>query len=275
MEYQYKYTSDGRKVAIIEILNSNETVVQEVYISKGKEVLRGDKFIAKSLKEEPVLSWKEKRIKDFERNYDSRIKKLETDLSKSQKQLSIAIAKARVKTESLMQFAKNSDSSQLDTLKMFLSGETKYFAFTRSFAPCILSASDDRIFDIDTYGYGNPRIDGQKLISVIGSSNGDLEYRIHSYRDGSGGWQEIVPCRNKEEAVAVMQSAFNKLCDNYLENERCSLYLEKWQAIEGIAVPKKVLKKYKQQQFKNTKNRINKLKEDLTKAELELESIDK
>ncbi|RFC66489.1 hypothetical protein DYI37_03335 [Fulvimarina endophytica] len=47
--------------------------------------------------------------------------------------------------------------------------------------------------------YGRSK--GLKLISLFGTTNGNLAWRVNSYRDGSGGgWNEIIPCASMEEA---------------------------------------------------------------------------
>ena len=64
-----KYTSDGKKVAIVGKLNAQETIVQEVFVSGESEIPSGENFIVKSLHDNPVVSWKEKKTQEIEDNY--------------------------------------------------------------------------------------------------------------------------------------------------------------------------------------------------------------
>lgn len=39
-----------------------------------------------------------------------------------------------------------------------------------------------------------------RLIALFGDTKGKLDWRINSYRDGSGNWQGIIPCQSEDEA---------------------------------------------------------------------------
>jgi len=55
--------------------------------------------------------------------------------------------------------------------------------------------------------YGRREKD-MKLLSLFGSSGGDLTWQINRYRDGSGGWTEMTPCLSYEEAINVARQLF-------------------------------------------------------------------
>ena len=60
---QTKYTTDGKKVAIVGKLNNTETIVQEIFVSEnGSEIPAGENFVVKSLLDAPAKSWKESQI---------------------------------------------------------------------------------------------------------------------------------------------------------------------------------------------------------------------
>ena len=44
-----------------------------------------------------------------------------------------------------------------------------------------------------------------RLLTLYGKSKGDLQWRLGSYSDHSGGSSEVTPCRSYEEAQAVLQ----------------------------------------------------------------------
>lgn len=56
-----------------------------------------------------------------------------------------------------------------------------------------------------------------RLLSLFGSYEGDLTWKLNEYRDGSGGWCEVVPCFSlehaKDEAVNLMVQYATKLLD--------------------------------------------------------------
>ena len=60
-----KYTNDGKKVLIVGKLNSQETIVQEIFVSAGQEIPSGENFVVKSLHDAPAESWKEKNLREL------------------------------------------------------------------------------------------------------------------------------------------------------------------------------------------------------------------
>jgi hypothetical protein len=78
-----KYLSDGRKVVVVGKLNSQETIVQEIFCNKeGSEIPSGENFVVKSLHDSPVESWKNKEEKKLEK----RIKENEDFIKKQDKE---------------------------------------------------------------------------------------------------------------------------------------------------------------------------------------------
>ena len=65
---EIKFTTDGKKVIVIGSLNSQEKIVQEIFIVGGSEIPSGEHFVVKSLHDAPAVSWKEKNIKEIEVN---------------------------------------------------------------------------------------------------------------------------------------------------------------------------------------------------------------
>lgn len=81
----YKFLSDGRKVAVLGKINQTEYIVQEIYITKsGDELPSGENFTAKCLHNEPVQSYRDKKFSKLEEK-ELRLKRtilgLEKDIS--------------------------------------------------------------------------------------------------------------------------------------------------------------------------------------------------
>jgi hypothetical protein len=259
-----KYTSDGKKVIVVGKLNTEETIVQEVFVSEsGQEIPSGENFVTKSLHDEPVLSWKEKRLDEIERNYERRKRSMEDDLDRAKRQLKIATEKAKQRASALFAFANNSKEEGLDRLKAFLSGEIKYLAFTK-YKLGIFEISDNDFYQTDSR-YGDMKIEGIKLVSLFGNSSGDLSFRINRYRDGSGDWQEIYPFKTREEALTFMQEECDKESEKYLSGDKQSFRLDSWEKIEGIVVPIGAKEKIKAERRKKAKDRISTLIKEISK----------
>lgn len=128
-----KFTSDGRKVAIVGKLNNLETIVQEIFISDGNEIPSGENFVVKSLHDAPAISWKEvelkrireqneRLIKEFEASNDSyrdNIERLRKKFNEERKILSD-------KFKFIAAAVKKADEYSFETLLAFLEGKIKY-----------------------------------------------------------------------------------------------------------------------------------------------------
>jgi len=86
-----KYTTDGKKVVIIGDLNQTDKIVQEIFVTEnGDEIPQGERFVVKSLLDEPAKSWKETRLEELEARYEKEIADWERQIR------NMAIEKSRV-----------------------------------------------------------------------------------------------------------------------------------------------------------------------------------
>ncbi|MFD3300278.1 hypothetical protein [Aquipseudomonas alcaligenes] len=261
-----KYTSDGKKVLVVGKLNAEQTIVQEIFVSNGQEIPSGENFVVKSLHDQPAESWKEKTLRELESRYESQRKKLEAEINDQYARLSNAKEKARHHADALFKFIKNGDSSHLDLLKKFAAGQVTHI-FVGGYSPEIIDwLNDDKGFDVDRYN-GRRTIEGIKLVSLFGYSDGSLEYRLHSYRDGSGGSEQVFPTTSYAEALAMAQADFDAQCAAYLAGTQRSISLDSWKKIEGIVVPADVMAKHQQEAEAHRKARIKQLRDELAKLE--------
>ncbi len=265
-----KYTSDGKKVLVVGKLNAQQTIVQEIFVSAGREIPSGENFVVTSLHDKPAESWKEKNLRELEQRYERNKKKLEADLEYQVKKLELASEKAKHHANSLLSFAGKAHEDQLGTLKKFLSGEITHI-YKAGHSPEIFEwAEDEKSFDCENDSWSRRvKVEGVKLVSLFGYSDGDLGYRLHTYRDGSGGSAMIYPATSYKEALAWAQADFNKQCADYLSGANNHLYLDTWKKIEGIVVPAGVTEKHKAEKTKVKRDRIERLREELAKLEAE------
>ncbi len=62
-----KYTTDGKKVVIIGDLNQTDKIVQEIFVTEnGDEIPQGERFVVRSLLDQPAKSWKETKLEELE-----------------------------------------------------------------------------------------------------------------------------------------------------------------------------------------------------------------
>lgn len=264
-----KYTSDGKKVLVVGKLNAEQTIVQEIFVSAGQEIPSGENFVVKSLHDAPAESWKEKNLRELEQRYEKDRKSLDRQIEDQEKRLSLVRDKAKAHADVLLSFVKNSDESQIETLKLFMAGQITHL-FVAGYSPEIISwAESSKVHDIDSW-HGRTKLEGIKLVSLMGKSDGDLSYRLHDYRDGSGSSKTIYPATSYEAALAMAQAQLDKDAAAYLASDRGSIYLSDWEKIEGIVIPLAVRDKHYAEQHKQTLKRIEDLRDQLAKLEAEV-----
>lgn len=261
-----KYTNDGKKVLIVGKLNSQETIVQEIFVSAGQEIPSGENFVVKSLHDAPAESWKEKNLRELEARYESDRKKLQMQIDDQERRLSLERDKAKLQTSALLQFVKNSDESQLETLKNFMAGQITHL-FVAGYSPEIISWTDsNKAYDVDSW-HGLTKLEGIKLVSLMGKSDGDLSYRLHEYCDGSGSSKTIHPCTSYEAALAMAQTQLDEDGAAYIESGSHWFNLPEWQKIEGINIPAAVIERHEALADESRVKRIETLKKELTDLE--------
>jgi len=198
---EIKYTSDGKKVAIVGKLNAQETIVQEIFVIGEAELPSGENFVVKSLHDAPVISWKEKELKRLDERYESEKRDLDNKIRAINDSYKNSYAKMRAVIEYNAEVIKNINPAMFDHLIMWICGEIKYFV-EEGYSPKIMEY--DGFFKSDYYG---GKYDSMQLLSIFGNSKGDFKYRVNDYSDGSGNYHTIVtPFRNYTDAFEYFKS---------------------------------------------------------------------
>lgn len=213
---EIKFTTDGRKVVVIGNLNSQEKIVQEIFIVNGNEIPSGENFVVKALHDSPAVSWKESKLKELEARYeidkkewDTKIERLNTDKRSAYDSLS-----ARVKW--LRNVAKEPRDEEfkkvINQIGDFLSDSEKW-VFAKNYSEWHLEKFNEEgcnnLLDRFEGSYGRKRFDEMRLLSLFGRSDGSLVFRINDYSDGSGSDKDVVFFKSKEEALIFIQIEFD------------------------------------------------------------------
>lgn len=261
-----KYTDDGKKVLVVGKLNAQQTIVQEIFVSAGQEIPSGENFVVKSLHDAPAESWKEKNLRELEQRYETDRKKLQQQIDDQERRLCLERDKAKLQTSALLQFVNNSDEDQLETLKNFMSGQITHL-FVAGYSPEIISWTDSiKVYDTDSF-YHHARLEGIKLVSLMGKSDGDLSYRLHEYRDGSGSSKTIYPTTSYEAALKMAQAQLDEDSAAYISGGSQYLNVNEWAKIEGIVIPTAVIERFEAAADAQRIDRIERLKKELSDLE--------
>lgn len=263
-----KYLSDGRKVVIVGKLNNQETIVQEIFVTNdGVEVPSGENFVVKSLHDEPVVSYKEKEAKVAE----ERFKTAQNNTKECEQEYRRAKGKLRGIADILRSSKKLAallPEAELETFTMFLTGTIEYLVvdgYGRVKPPIKMI---DEIICWENH-YGNYNYDYIKLVSALGKSNGEIEYRIHQYNDDSGSSTRAYPFVNKEDAMAhIKAGAEAKIQKKGLSQESYEECIDM-----GIIFSGELTKQHKESRIKNIKSSIEAESERQKKSQELLDAL--
>lgn len=260
----HKFTSDGRKVAVIGALNAKETIVQEIFVIDGTEFPAGEHFVVKTLLDAPAETYKAKE----ERRILDSIKKLEGERDRLSAEIDGFRFKAQAAAAKIKWIDRVSDDEVgevFDNLKAMLSSEYTHVLFPGYKVE--IKEWDHRLFSTND-DYRRNSFESLRLISLFGEWNGrlSLSWKVNTYRDGSGSSTKIIPCRSLQEAVELAKEVI--YAKDHLSDEDYEFCLK-----YAIAVDKDKNAKRLADKSECIKKQIADQKEQLSKLESDLEAI--
>jgi len=193
-----KYTKDGKKVVVIGKLNSQEMIVQEVFVTAdGAEVPSGEHFLVKALHDEPLKSYREIQLEKLEDSFSRR----KGFLSREMVQLERSLKTARAFTSNSIHVSKllneHIGNEVVKTFLDFLEGNITH-VLVCSYHPVIMTLEECLT------GNSEHNRDSLKLLTLFGENKG-FEWRLSEYSDGSGGYSEMIPCRSHDDAINKLE----------------------------------------------------------------------
>jgi hypothetical protein len=251
----FKYTTSGKKVVVIGKLNNAETIVQEIYVTEdGAEIPAGEQFVTKSLLDSPAVTWQEERLKQIE----ARKKEAEREREKLDAELRKTRATAKEHIAAIKAFTRGALREQLQTAEMFVAGEITHIVWER-YRGIEICPFDGTL--VDTW---DGRIEGVRLVSLFGRSDGQMDWRINEYRDGSGSWCTFVPACGEEEALRIAQEMYDASVGAWKNGELQSPPEAEWRGKpNGLIVPQEVIEWHETKEQKRIKDRIATLEKEL------------
>jgi hypothetical protein len=255
-----KFTSDGKKVVIVGKLNAQETIVQEIFIqSNGAEIPSGENFVVKSLHDAPVISWKEKRVKEIEAEYDNSQKergKLEGEMNLYRERHHVELKKIRAHMQYAAAALKNVSESSFEMIVTFLEGGYTHVVEYDYYGPKIVSMSEfHELCD-----------DKLQLIGLFGKDDGTLRFARHEYSDGSGRKIDFTPCKSMNEAL---ETAKNMVLAMKIGDYKIAKAAE-----FGIELGANEIGEYKKERLEIFSKSIQKAKDEIAKLEARRKEIE-
>lgn len=253
---EIKYTTDGKKVVVVGNLNSQEKIVQEIFVANGAEIPSGEHFVVKALHDTPSISWKEEQTKKIESEYETTKFKYENELKVLRARYNDAKNDFEEKTKYLRKCIDKMTVESFDMVTNFLLGKFKY----------VLSVGYS--YDLDEIKDFKCRYDGNKikLISLMGDDDGSFSFRINDYSDGSGSSKSVLFFETQEEAINKLSELINKK-DSLFENDL--KLAKKW----GFELDQEKVKAYKEKAIESIKKNIENYNKSLDTCKLQIEDI--
>ena len=254
---EIKFTTDGRKVAVLGKLNSTETIVQEIFIINEQEIPSGENFIVKSLHDAPAVSWRQKNLKETELNYDIRLKTLNKEYESLESKYRDMNKVLRKKIEWAAEAINNINPEVFKLLSDFMTSEIKFLVVDSGWDMEILPF-DNAISQFTDYNYGKRYVEEIKMITLFGRADKGLSYQLNRYSDGSGSHNKIMPFNTEEEA--------KKYISEWINTGELSSYKIKASVKYDIKIKKEIIESYQASEIEKYKDAVHKQKVNLDSA---------
>lgn len=198
-----KFLSDGRKVVIVGQLNNTETIVQEVFVTQqGDEIPGGERFVVKSLHDQPVETWlSREKVRQEKALADAKLKTEQIGKEIDGLRNTLSFWKEMVKQ--VKAFSEHIDDADLDHFADVMTGQVK-FAVKRGYGIPVIEKFESYMSSIDNY-HGRKNFEGIRLLSLLGSTNGNIALRVNRWPDGSGGYDDVEFYKTIEEARSCVK----------------------------------------------------------------------
>jgi len=257
----HKFTSDGRKVAIVGALNAKETIVQEIFVTDGTEFPAGEHFVVKTLLDAPAETYKakeERRILEDIKKHEVERDRLKAELSGYRFKAAAAVAKIKW----IERISEDEIREVFDNLKAMLCGEYTH-AVLPSYDIEIMEWDHSLFASCDDYRRG--MFENLKMISLFGNWNGrlGLSWKVNGYSDGSGSSNQFIPCKTLQEAIEASKEIIE--AKPHLSDHDFKFCVKYGIAVDEVKNAARIDAKnnYIQGQITENKNRLAKLEADL------------
>lgn len=227
------------------------------------EIERGDGEIAEveaDLEHAPAVYARPPKAKLDEEV--ARLNALIDERGRELNKLCVAIRDTQRDTTALR--AKLSQHEALKYIDDFLEGRFEWVVWCDYQLPRVMRRQDALAVD------GYPR--ETKLLSLYGSSRGDLLWRVNAYHDGSGSKADVYLCKTEAEAIAKRQALFDASVAEWREQRKsrpdawsaCCSWAQSKGASEALTIPDDLATCVRERSLKSAL-------EDLGRAEAEVE----
>lgn len=257
------YTSGGKKVAVIRKLNAEDSIVREIYMDEEeKEIQHGEPFVVKTktLSEDRYVTWQEKEVQKWKVLYDQEYKLHEKRMQELRdKQKVVGLTLSALRPTITLTTAMDAFDRMVD----LLTGKYRWM-LSVSYYPRLEELDEKTLIDRGYHG----DVQGLRLVSLFGKSDGDLTWGINRYSDGSGSWETVDFFETKEEALREAAAYIN---GKEKINQYDVDFMEKW----GMVIAPEKLAAYYESVLQGARSRVQQATKDLEKLTAELRNLER
>ncbi|HHL2824725.1 TPA: hypothetical protein ACQ431_002954 [Citrobacter murliniae] len=193
-----KFLSDGRKVVIVGALNNQETIVQEVFVTaQGDEIPGGERFVVKSLHDQPVETYLSREKAKQERELETAkaaLVRVNGEINETKNKLSFWKDLLN-QTKALSEHIDEQDFSYFIDV---MTGKMNYAVADTYGTPKIEPFAE--FMSVINNDWHGGKYEGIKLLSLLGNSNGNINFKVNRWPDGSGDYTTVTFFHTYEQA---------------------------------------------------------------------------
>ena len=113
-----------------------------------------------------------------------------------------------------------------------------------------------------------PKLQKMRLLSLFGKTDGDLEWELDNYREGSFNTHKVIPCTSLEEAERVLREQIIIKMEKVTSEDLLQYALK-----AGVDVPLEYIEKVKAKKRKNAQDSLNNALKAAAEAQAKLDAI--
>lgn len=272
------YLRNGEEVLIHQKVEDGYIIEKyiTVYLEYDEEEdLSGEKVFVSEVFNKPPTNVKEKSLADLDIRIKSKTNVLNA-LSSEELSLKDSIRKRGLEIEEMDKNAKKYKA--IEGAIDFIEGKFTHFAIIPSWGKPYVATKNEGMDAEGKYDRGT------KLLTLFGKTEGDLEWRINQYSDGSGSSNQLAqPCKSEQEAIDFIKTFIIKQMGKYVKDDKKRDYSSdkyKWMLSNNFDMPEGFDEKnseYMRKQYllsvESIEGRIKKEKENLSNYKKKLREL--
>lgn len=212
------YSEDGRQYTYLASITAGHVVLPVYETPDGDGHYEGDPIVVERVFSEPITPRIHAEVAELDRKLAERRQKMD-ELRKEEAAFAVA------EKERLARLKQHQCLKRLDD---FLAGRITHFVLQK-WSGVVIMTKEECLKTADEWNRNGKEL---KLLSLFGKSNGDLQFRVNQYSDGSGTYTDATPFCSEKEAteyakqliIAQLEEAIPNAtthsCDRLLEDAR-------------------------------------------------------